>query len=161
MEPKTPAREPTPLDLFRDKVRAKYKDMSDVPALAKEMARIEDLLEKSKEETSRLNCQWDVLRLEVLPDRMDAQGIENIAVDGVGKVSLTADLYVSIKPDSKSDLFKWFRKNKLGELIKETVHSGTMRSFVKSWMKDPKKAAKLPSALLNVTPYTRASITKA
>jgi len=137
--------------------REKYKGVTDIAQLAREMARVQREKEAAENVLKEWNAEFDVLRLEVIPTACEDQGVEGMRVEGVGRLGLTADLYVSTKAGGKDDLFKWFRKNKLSDLIQEGVNSSTL----KAWVKDRiKKGKPVPQELLNVTPFTRASITK-
>lgn len=103
-------------------------------------------------------AEWNALRLHLIPAMMEDQGIENLTVEDLGRLGLTADLYVSIKSGKKEEFFTWLNKHKLGDLIQDSVNPSTLKSFVKGRMDAGKE---IPGDLLNVTPFTRASITKA
>lgn len=118
-------------------------------AKAEEKANLEDQLKL-------VNAHYDVLRLEVIPEKMDSEGIENIRLEGIGRVSLTGDMFVQIL--SKGDLFNWLKDNGLSDLIQPTVNSSTLKAFVKRRIKEGKP---FPADFLRVTPVTRATITKA
>jgi len=143
---------------FKIEARKKYGNVHALTDLAKIMheAKLEkeaaDLVAKQK------NAVYDVIRLELMPQRMEEQGMENFRVEGIGRIGLTADLYVSTKTGCKDDLFKWFRKQKLAAMITEAVNASTLKAFVKERMK---KGKPIPEEFLNVTPYQRATITKA
>lgn len=104
------------------------------------------------------NAEVDALRLVLIPGKMEEEGIENLTIEELGRLGLSADLYVSIKSGKKEDFFRWLNKHNLGDLIQDTVNPSTLKSFVKGRMAAGKE---IPGDLLNVTPYTRASITKA
>lgn len=104
---------------------------------------------------SVVNAAYDVLRLEKVPERMEIDGVENVRYDGIGRVSVTADLYVATS--DKAGLFGWLKKAKLGDLIQPQVNPSTLKAFVKKRIKDGKT---YPAEFLKVTPITRASITK-
>lgn len=104
------------------------------------------------------NAEFDVLRFELVPEKMDEDGVERVSYDGVGRVSLTPDLRVNTPAGAKPNLFKWFKSHKLSDLIVPTVNASTLKAWVKQRMKEGKELP--PSEMLNVTPITRASITK-
>jgi hypothetical protein len=126
-------------------------------ALIKEMCEYSAKKEALEDELKVVNARYDVLRLEAIPERMDADGVENMKVEGIGRVSLTADLLVSVRGGAKESLFGWFRDNGLSDMIQPTVNASTLKAFVKGRMKGGKS---VPEEFLNVTPITRASITK-
>lgn len=105
-----------------------------------------------------VNACHDVLRIEIIPEAMEREHIHNINIEGLGRLSLTPDLFVSLKKDMDRDgFFKWLRARKLGDLIQDTINSSTLKAFVARRIKEGKD---YPTDYLNVTPYTRASITK-
>ena len=104
-----------------------------------------------------LNAELDTLRLALIPLAMEREGLESpLNVSGVGRVSLTGDVYATIT--DKENFYEWLHDNKSGDLITESVNASTL----KAWVKDKiKQGLPYPTEFLNVTPYTRASITKA
>lgn len=123
--------------------------------MVKKMRELEVQKEAASEELKIINAHYDVLRLEVIPEKMDAEGIENIKIEGVGRVSLTADMFTAVT--NKVGLYDWFKTNNLADLIQETVNASTLKAFIKRRMKEAKP---YPEDCVRVTPFTRASITK-
>jgi hypothetical protein len=116
----------------------------------------EDLEDKLKE----LNAEYDVLRIDLIPVRMEDDGINNVRYADIGQVVVQGDLYVKVI--DKEKLFGWFRKSKLGDLIQETVNASTLKAFIKRRIKEgkpyPDKIGDDP--VLKITPFSRASINK-
>ena len=106
---------------------------------------------------SILTAKFDVLRMESIPNKMEVEGIENIKLDGIGRLGLTADLFLSVRGDKKAELYGWLRDNGFGELITDSVNGSTLKAFVKEQIK---KGKPIPTDCLSMTPYQRASITK-
>jgi hypothetical protein len=105
-----------------------------------------------------LNAEYDTLRLKLIPDKMDAENIESpFTVTGIGRVVLTADAYITVKPGQAEQLHTWLNERNLGDLIKGTVNPSTLKAFVKGCLQNNKP---WPQEIVNVTPFTRASITK-
>lgn len=147
-----------PEEVRKNEYRRKYKPVRDPVQLARAMRDVQEALDKASAVKTELQAEYDVLRIEMIPDLFEEQGIENLRVEGVGRISLTADMFVSIAPGQKEGLFSWLNKHKLKDLIVPNVNSSTLRAFVKTRTKDGKPLP--PEGILNVTPYTRASITK-
>lgn len=142
---------------LKSTARTKYRGI-ELKELVEAMHRGRTAKEKAEAELLEINAFYDVLRYECVPEAMDRAGVHNVTYDGIGRVSLTPDVFVSTKPGAKDALFAWLKKNKLADLIQPTINSSTL----KAWVKDRIKAGKkVPSEHLNVTPVTRASITKA
>lgn len=109
------------------------------------------------EKLTALNKEYDFIRLNLVPKRMEDDGIDNIRVDGVGRVSLTSDMYVRVNSDDREKVHEFFRDLGKGSLITETINPSTLKAVVKAMMKSGEE---VPEDIIKVTPFTRASITK-
>lgn len=139
----------------RDEFLALYKD-TDLLTCVHIMHRVRARIDKGKEVMAKLNAEHDALRIDLIPKKMEDQGLETLSVKGIGRVSLTGDMYV--QQINKNGLFSWLRKNKLGDLITEGVNSSTLKAFLRGRIQDGKT---YPDAkTIKITPFTRASITK-
>lgn len=105
-----------------------------------------------------INKEYDFLRITKIPAKMEEDGVDRMTVTGVGRVSLTADMHVSIKADQKLRFYEWLRDNGRGDLLQESVNPSTLKAAIKNMYKSGEE---IPEDLLNVSPFTRASITKA
>jgi hypothetical protein len=99
---------------------------------------------------------FDFLRLTKIPTAFDEEGISLLKVDGIGRCSLTSDMYVSVAAGAKDEAFTWLRDTGRGDLIGETVNSSTLKAVIKKAILDGEQ---LPEGVFNVNPFTRASIT--
>lgn len=141
-----------PNDAFDEK----YKGMTTLD-LVRAMARVQADKEDADEEAKQIGKEFDYLRLKMIPARFEEEGIENLKVEGVGRVSLTGDMYVSILADNREKAYEFFRDIGKGSLITESINSSTLKAAVKSMIKSGEE---VPEELIKVTPFTRASITK-
>ncbi len=135
---------------------AKYDSMSLVE-LVREMRRWQNNKETVENELKSVNKHFDFLRITKIPQVMEDEGIPRISVEGVGRVSLTADMHVSIKEGMKDRFHEWLNDNGRGDLVQPTVNSSTLKATVKGMVK---AGEEIPEEFLNVSPFTRASITK-
>jgi hypothetical protein len=135
---------------------ATYDGMSLIE-LIKEMRRIQNEKDDVESDLKQYNKHFDFLRITKIPQVMEDEGIKNMNVEGVGRVSLTADMHVSVKAEMKEAFYLWLRDNGREDLIQPTVNSSTLKATVKNMVK---KGEEIPDDLLNVSPFTRASITK-
>jgi len=112
------------------------------------------------------NEAYEYLRLVKIPTVFDERDIKTLAVTGLIDIEgnqinmrcgLTSDIYASIKAGMKDAAYQWFRDNGRGDLIKETVAPGTLKSSAKDALK---KGTPFPDDLFNVTPFSRAGLTK-
>lgn len=125
--------------------------------LASEMNALRVKLDELKGIKTILEAKHDIMRLNLVPSAMEEDDITTISIHGIGRINLQADVYTSILASNRDEAYKWLRDNNHGDLIKETINSGTLKSFVKGVIKKGKE--KLP-ATIKVTPYSRAVITK-
>lgn len=102
-------------------------------------------------------AEYEYLSKTAIPEAFEREGIKNMNVEGVGLVKLTADIYASIKSGAKDKLFQWLRDSGFGDLIVDSVAPSTLKSFLKGRIK---AGDEYPEEFVNVTPYSRASITK-
>jgi hypothetical protein len=113
-----------------------------------------DAVDAEAAEVTRI---FDHLRITRIPAAFDDAGIENMTVEGVGRCSITADLHARILPGQQDEAFTWLRDNGRGDLIKETVNSGSLRATCKQMLRSGEKVPDM----IEVSPYQRASITRA
>lgn len=135
---------------------AKYKPLATLDII-RAMDEQRKLKEDLEDQLKAINKEYDFLRLNMVPARFEEEGIENLKVEGVGRVSLTGDMYVSILSDHKDEAYEYFRDIGKGSLITETINSSTLKATVKAMIK---AGEEVPESLIKVTPFTRASITK-
>lgn len=125
--------------------------------LIREMDRVQQQKDHLDSELKKINSRFDYLRLAAVPNKMDEEGIDNITIEGVGRLGLTSDAYVSIKAGMKDQAWQWLSDNGHGDLITETINPSSLKAAVKQMIS---KAEEVPEDLFNVTPFTRASITR-
>lgn len=135
---------------------SQYDGMSLVE-LVHAMATLQNRKEAMEDQLKLINKEYDFLRITKIPATMDDDGVDRINVTGVGRVSLTADMHVSIKAEQKAAFHEWLRDNGRGDLLQENINPSTLKAAVKGMFKNGEE---IPEALLNVSPFTRASITK-
>jgi len=139
------------------KARATCKEMP-LKELAQRMLDCQAALKEAKARVTELNAWHDVIRFEAIPNKMDEDDIPSITYDGIGRIGLTGDLFVSVKGGMKEQLFAWLKARKLGSIVQPAINGSTLKAFIKGRIK---KGEELPSDFCNITPVTRASITKA
>lgn len=134
----------------------KYKDMATVD-IVRAMAELRAQKDELEEKLKLINVEYDYIRLQRLPEKMDEEGIQGLKVDGVGRVSLRGDIYVSVLADNREVFHTWLRDTNRGDLIKDTVNASTLKASVKEWIK---RGEEIPEELIKVTPFTMSVITK-
>ncbi len=141
---------------FEDNIFHRYDGMTLIE-LVRQMKDIQAQKETADEHTKLLNKHFDFLRITKIPQVMEDEGIRNLSVEGVGRVSLTADMHVSVKDGQKESFYDWLRDNGRSDLIQPTVNSSTLKATVKDMVRSGEQ---IPDEMLNISPFTRASITK-
>lgn len=124
--------------------------------LITEFRHIKDQLDAAKEVKTNCQKRFDLIRLKVLPELADEEGVSTMTVDGIGRMGLSSDMYTSIRADDREVAYQWLRDHGHGDIIKETVNAGTLKSFCKEMVKNGEEIPECISA----TPYTRATLTK-
>ena len=135
---------------------SKYDGVSLVD-LVHAMSTLQNRKETLEDQLKIVNKEFDFLRITKIPAKMEEDGVDRINVTGIGRVSLTADMHVSVKADQKSEFFTWLRDNGRGDLLQENINPSTLKAAVKKMFREGEE---VPDQLLNVSPFTRASITR-
>jgi len=126
--------------------------------LAAEFKVVKSVKEDLELELKSVNAKFDVLRFEAIPNKVDEMGLESpVKIEGVGRVSLVADILMSVKGGQKPNVIEWLRGNGLGDLVKEDFNASTLKSYVRNAMVNGKP---YPDELLNITPIVKASVLK-
>jgi len=133
-----------------------YEEMN-LLELAQEMKDVREQLDSIKAVATGLQKQFDILRLQFIPNKMEEDDIRNITIEGVGRVGVTSDMYVSTLAENRESLRDWMRNHDHGSLVSETINASTLKSWVKNQITEGNE---YPSDLIDVKPFTRASITK-
>lgn len=127
-----------------------------IHTLALEMRRLQTQKDTLMEELSGVNERLDNIRLRLIPDAMNDADIRSVTFEGLGRVQLAMDLFVSIK--DKEVGYAWLGDNGYEGLIQPYVQPSTMKAAFKKALKEGQE---FPEEIFAVTPFMRASIVKA
>jgi len=136
---------------------SKYDGMTAVE-LAKIMAKLSESIADLDAIRKEAQIEYDAIRKYALPDAMDNEGISNMNVTGVGRVHLRSDVYASIASGEQTAAFDWLRGTGHGGVIKSTVHTGTLKSLMKTIIREGGDLP--PEELIRVQPYNMAVLTR-
>lgn len=125
--------------------------------LVKKMRAGEIAKEEAEAKLKEINKHLDFLRLTKIPSKMEEDGIENLRIEGVGRVQLTSDIYAGIQSGHQEEAFQWLSDTGRGDLIKDTVNASSLKATLKEAMR---KGEEIPEDIFRISPFTRASITK-
>jgi len=121
--------------------------------LAAEMKATRKELDVAKAEATRLQNQWDYLRKQAIPNKMESEGINSVSFKGIGRVQLGSDMYTqTVDPEG---LAKWLHERDCDALIKPSVNGSSLKSLIKERIKNGED---IPDEAVKITPFTRASI---
>lgn len=134
----------------------RYKGRSAVE-LARSLSEIRAAKDALEEQASALGKEHDYLSKHALPKKMEDEGLEQLKIEGVGRVNLRSDVYASIPASEKAKAFEWLRDNGRADMISETVNASTLKASIRQAIE---KGEPFPEGLFKVTPYTFAVITK-
>lgn len=126
-----------------------------------ELARLHAVFRESidslGEAKSTLQKTFDWLRISQIPERMEAEELESISIEGVGRLYLTTQFMASIKGGAKDGAYQYLTDHGHGDIIQSTVNASSLKALAKQKMKDNDP---LPSELFNVNINTAAVIQK-
>lgn len=111
-------------------------DPSDVPTLLKAFA----LLRDNKDILTRLekavSAQYEKLSYQVIPETFETLGYESIKIDGRNFI-ISTRVNASIPEDKRAAGLEWLTNEaKIPELIKPTVNSKQLSSFVTAYFNE-------------------------
>lgn len=131
--------------------------MLDLKSLVEEFSQLKSEKDSIEEKLSEINKRIEILARQEIPNAMDETGIHNVNFEGIGRVSLRADVFASIAADNKEAAYEWLEATGRGSLVKPTVNSSTLRAAVKAWIQEGEQ---IPEDLFKITPYTQATLTR-
>lgn len=134
-----------------------YESMSLID-LAIQLKTLKNALEEVGDLKTAVQKAYDHLSMSIVPDRMDEEGIETTKFAGVGRLQCSSDLRCSVKAKNREPLKNWLIEHGHGALVSETINSSTLKAFVREQMKENKE---IPTDLLDLSPFTKASVVKA
>lgn len=127
-----------------------------IAELAKEMVELQAEHADIKKQAADVWAKVDHLRLVVLPALMEDMGATSMKIDGVGRLAIQPQL--SCKTVNQDALREWLVAHGGGALIKDTVNSSSLKSFINHQLVDGKE---IPGGdVLELKAYDLVSITK-
>lgn len=130
--------------------------MEGLIALAKRMKLLQDDKDRLEEELKSVNKMLDEVRLKLIPDMMAEMDVRTLTVEGLGRVQLANDAYVSVL--DKVQGYSWLKEHGFDGLIQPYVQPSTLKAAVKEAMRNGQE---FPEEWFKIQPFVRASIVKA
>lgn len=125
--------------------------------LAHTYAEVRAMLEAWDTVRDKLSEIEQKLSHETLPKAFEAEKIKTFTLLDGSRVTISDRLYASIIPEKRADAFAWLRKNRLKDLIIETVNASTLSAAAKLRVEANQD---VPEDLFKVTIIPGASLTK-
>lgn len=126
--------------------------------IAARMKALQTDKEKLEKQLTDINIELDDIRVRKIPTMMESLGLKNVTFEGLGRVQLASDLYLSTKEGKKEEAMQWLRDTGHTGMITESYNASSMKALIRRLLVD---GAEVPTELFNITPFTRASIVKA
>lgn len=128
-------------------------------------AELAAFLRDQKAEIGRLEAQTKALKADledvqknILPAKLEADGMKNVTVEGIGRLSNNPQFRASVKAKHKMDMQNWLRENGFGDMIQATLNSSTLKAWVKEQMEEGNE---IPVDYLNLDSFDLVTLTKA
>lgn len=126
--------------------------------MAVRMKSLQTEKDKLEADLAKINIELDDIRTRKIPTMMESLGLKNVTFEGLGRVQLASDLYLSTKEGMKMQAMQWLRDQGHEGMITESYNASSMKALVRRLLID---GAEVPTELFNISPFTRASIVKA
>ena len=137
------------------------EDKEDPVALARAFVALHRLREFINtilgENSSIMSKVFNYYKAEAIDAAFAKAQMPHVPLDEGFRVGLTKSVQVSIPADKKADAFQWLRDNNLGDIIKPTVHAGTLSATVQVMMEE--QNVEPPSELFTIHTARHASVT--
>lgn len=105
----------------------------------------------------RMLATLEEMSRKIIPEMMSEEGVKTITLDDVGYRFTVSQRFSCSMPEKELGM-QWLRDNGLGDLIQETVNSGTLSSAVKKRIEDD--GMDVPAELFNTNYMSYTSATK-
>lgn len=138
-----------------DQVKAVLGDEATPAEMAQMFRELKELYETADRIKKEFGKTYDWLRVNYIPERLETLGSSSMQVTGYGRLGLTDDLRVKVL--DKQGAYDWLEENDMGDMITETVNTSTLKASLRKRLQ---KGEKVPDNLFELTPFTRANLTK-
>lgn len=130
-----------------------------VTDLAKMMVEQKQEIDRLKKAATEMQELYDLLRIEVVPAKMEEMELSSMNIKGLGRLTISADAYVTTVKGQKPSLIQWMKDNGFEELVKEDVNASTLKAWYKEQVSEGNEVP--DDDIINFLPFERASVTKA
>jgi len=121
---------------------------------AKRLFELRSEKQSLEERLKEINIEKGNLETQILPTLMAEHEIEKMTIEGIGTLFTQSAVYAYIYAVDRDMAHEWFKSHGHEDLVKESVHHSTL----KSWVKDQLEEGKEVPVFLNAKPLTIARI---
>jgi len=98
--------------------------------LGKKFKKFKDDYKVAEDALKLLGGEWEECERELL-DAMVEEGVNSIDIEGVGKLSMRTENYLSVNSANTNFFYSYLKESGNGALLKEYVNPRTLTSFLK------------------------------
>ena len=140
-----------------ERIGAEY-DGLDLPDLARALGDLQAQKAFLEESIKPLTKKIDILVMSIIPEMMADLEVSTITIEDVGRLQTRADAFVSVLAGDREEVHQWMQANGHESMVKETIHSGTLKAWVKAQVK---AGEEYPQHLIKHEAYEKAVLVKA
>jgi hypothetical protein len=126
--------------------------------LATAVQQCKAIIAEQEAATKKVKDELDRLQMNVIPAKMEDEGVSTVNVKGIGRITVTTQMRTNVPSDNVPALKKWMRENGYEGLISEVINSSTLKSWIKERIQESEE---YPADLINIYVFDQASLTKA
>lgn len=150
------------LEALTKDIASLRKDMEDcagagAAALARGFVAMRRLKDKIEEFEKTFNGLFEDYKNDKLPAAFEAEGIRSLPLNEGFRVGVSTTIRASIREGMKVEAYDWLNKNKLGNLITETVNASTLSAAVRHELEENNR--EFPDKFFNVMNVPNTSVT--
>jgi hypothetical protein len=128
-----------------------------LPDLARALGDLQAQKEFLEDQTKELNKDIEVLVMSIIPEMMADLEVSTITIEDVGRLQTRADAWVTVLAGDREEVHDWMRENGHESMVKETIHAGTLKAFIKQQVKNGEE---YPQHLIKHEAYEKAVLVK-
>lgn len=131
--------------------------MEQLRSLCIRMKELQNQKEVTEEGLTLINKELNEIRINKIPSLMESMELKNCTMDGLGRVQLASDLYMSTKEGQKPKAMQWLRDCGYEGMITETYNASSLKALARRLLEAD---TEIPEDIFTISPFTRASIIK-
>lgn len=146
-----------------DEICEMFDDVKNQPAafIAKFYSHLRRLHDEMDAERKKLSKLIEHISMTALPEAFEQEGITSFTTDEGDRVTVAQVTRASVPAETKDEAYRWLKDNGFPDIVKETVHAGTLGSVAKSILAGEVEGVfDLPERLFKVQVLPQTSVTR-